>query len=116
MKKEIPLGIRLVPVSVLLIAFVMWMVSIEPTIRTGVDANFSIYDGSSVKLVIEVKNQLNDPSSFQHIETRHNEDKALGVVLVAMKFRAKNTYGGLSIKYANAVMTTSGEVISVDYQ
>ena len=62
-------------------------------------------DGSIYGFNEMVKNTLNDPESFEDVETRHSykKDKA-GVYYadVILKFRAKNGFGGVITSYANA--------------
>ena len=67
-----------------------------------VNEQFSAYDGSSYWLIKYVKQSMNDPDSFQHIETRYtdNGDKTL---TVTMKYRGNNAFGGKVVNYANAI-------------
>ena len=53
---------------------------------------FSAWDGSHPALVRAVKKQLNDPESFEHLETS-TIDKG-DYYIVIMKFTAKNGFGG----------------------
>ena len=59
---------------------------------------FSAWDGAHSGLVAEVKAQLNDPESFEHLETS-TIDKG-DYYIVIMKFTAKNGFGGRISKAA----------------
>jgi len=54
---------------------------------------FSAYDGSHRGLVSAVEKNMNDPDSFDHVETRFS-DKG-DYILVYMKYRGKNSFGAL---------------------
>lgn len=67
---------------------------------------FSPWDGSSFALVQATKNAMNDPKSFEHVETTHvvrNDGK----IEVFMRFRGKNAFGGV-------VLQTVVGVINID--
>lgn len=55
----------------------------------------SSWDGSHRKFVDAVKQQLNDPDSFEHDETRTWTVREDGRNQVLMQFRAKNGFGGV---------------------
>lgn len=63
---------------------------------------FSQWDGSHVELAKSVKNAMNDPSSYEHVETRYL-DKKDGTLLVTMKFRGNNAFGGKVLNAVNAI-------------
>ncbi len=65
-----------------------------------VESQFSAWDGSNKYLVELVKENMNDPKSFEHIETKY-KDTSDGLDLY-MKFRGKNAFGGLVINEVNA--------------
>ena len=56
--------------------------------RVKIEKQFSAWDGSHITFSRAIKDNLNDPSSFEHVETRY-EDKGT-YILVSMKYRAKN--------------------------
>lgn len=55
----------------------------------------SLWDGSHVDFVREVKDNLNDPRSFEHDETRTWTVRSDGRNPIVMHFRAKNGFGGV---------------------
>ncbi|OSB19238.1 hypothetical protein B2H94_09100 [Clostridium sporogenes] len=58
-----------------------------------VESQFSKWDGSHRGLVKLVKQNLNDPKSFEHVETKFIRDGK--DLIIVMKYRAKNVFGGL---------------------
>lgn len=58
-----------------------------------IEKQFSGWDGSHIELVKLVKNNLNDPKSFEHSETKFLEYE--GGIMVFMDYRAKNGFGAL---------------------
>src|SRR5690606_12578853 len=59
-----------------------------------VDAEFAKSDGECVDISLFVKNKLNDPSSFEHVQTTHVfwDDERVYVNVI---FRAKNGFGAI---------------------
>lgn len=61
---------------------------------------FSGWDGSHRNLEMKIKDLMNDPDSYIHEETRHN-DKGDRIVIYT-KFRGKNSFGGVVREIATA--------------
>lgn len=74
-----------------------------------IKAQFSGWDGSHINLTKVIKEKMNDPASYEHIETRF-EDKD-EYVLVVTKFRGNNEYGGKVINLMFAQVTSNGDVL-----
>lgn len=53
---------------------------------------FSGWDGSHIKLTEIIKQSLNDPESFNHLETTYIDKDSF--LIVTTKFTAKNGFGG----------------------
>lgn len=72
----------------------------------------SDWDGSCTPLVSKVKTILNDPKSFDHIETKYllQEDS----YYVEMKFRAKNGFGLMVANKAIALINEECEVLDFE--
>ena len=68
-------------------------VSKEEAREKLVEKQFSLWDGSHPALTSHIKKALNDPGSYEHIETWYG-DKG-DHIFVVCKFRAKNGFGGL---------------------
>ena len=76
-----------------------------------IDNQFSAWDGSHIKLTREIKKGMNDPESFDHIETRF---KDLGnEIVVHESFRGKNAFGGLVINKVIATVDIEGNVLTM---
>jgi hypothetical protein len=82
---------------------------------TGAERNeliseqFSGWDGSHIKLVSHVKELMNEPGSFDHVSTKY-WDKG-DYLLVRMRFRGRNGFGGVVVDSASALVGLDGEVI-----
>lgn len=75
------------------------------------------WDGSNASLVQQVKNQLREPDSFEHIETRITPE-VNGKHNITMEYRARNGFGGMNVATAvgtvdhqtcEAILTSTGE-------
>ena len=73
---------------------------------------FSEWDGSCKPLVKAVKEQMNDPKSFEHIETRYLQSE--GTATVKMKFRGKNGLGANVVSLATAKLSRDGGIGSLE--
>lgn len=70
--------------------------------RALVEKQFSSWNGAHRNLEERVKAALNDPDSYEHIETKY-QDRGKYIFL-RMKFRGANLFGG---KVVNEVMATA---------
>jgi len=71
------------------------------------------WDGSNRQLVKIVKENMNDPKSFEHVETLYKLYKDYAIVV--MKFRGKNAFNGTVLNSITAkVSLEDGSVISVE--
>lgn len=80
--------------------------------KKWVDDLFSPWDGSCRDLVQLVKDNMNDPDSFKHVETRYsnNEDDSVTII---MKYRGKNGFGGVVTEYVEAKVDYTTNIISI---
>ena len=72
---------------------------------------FNPWDGSHIKLTRQIKKYSNDPSSFQHIETRfadHDE-----YLIVETDYRAKNRFGALVRGSVRAQVNMNGDIVKI---
>ncbi len=76
-----------------------------------VESQFSSWDGSHRGLTDLIKKSMNDPSSYEHIETRFRDDG--DHIVVITKFRGANAFGGKVINTVSAKVDFSGNVIEV---
>lgn len=80
----------------------------EPTRKEIIEDGFSAWDGSHIELVKEIKKLMNDPSSFEHVETRYNDQGSR--LYVVMQFRGTNAFGGVVTQTATAYCDLDGNV------
>jgi hypothetical protein len=66
----------------------------------------SSWDGSHIKLERIVKGVLNDPDSYEHIETRVAPERS-GSHDFSMRFRAKNAFGAMIAGEARGIYNNS---------
>jgi cbb3-type cytochrome oxidase subunit 3 len=78
-----------------------------------IEGLFSGWNGSLPSLVKSVKGTMNDPDSFEHVETRYGKYQKKHFV-VSMKFRGKNAFGGVITKFVDAKVDYEGNVLEID--
>ncbi len=78
----------------------------------SIDNQFSSYDGSHIKLEEYVKNNMQNPDSYQHVSSKYKVfDDYLHVVLT---FRGSNAYGGIVTQNISAKCSLiDGNVIEI---
>lgn len=72
---------------------------------------FSRIDGSHSGLARYIKKSMNDPSSYEHVETKY-WDRGDHLV-VATTFRGKNAFGGLVLNTLRAKVNLDGQVLAI---
>lgn len=77
-----------------------------------IESQFSFLDGSQRNLVERVKSTMNDPGSFEHVETRFYDRG--DQVFVHMKFRGANAFGGKVLNEVVADTDLDGKLLSVE--
>lgn len=81
----------------------------EQKIRTG----FSGWDGSHRDFVMAIKKSMNDPDSFEHVETVYRDNQN-GTLRVVMTFRGNNMFGAKILSETIALSDIeTGKVIVV---
>ncbi len=83
----------------------------EQVRQRRIESNFSALDGSQRNLVERVKSTMHDPGSFEHVETRFYDRN--DQLLVHMKFRGANAYGGKVLNEVVADTDLDGKLLSV---
>jgi len=84
-----------------------------------IEKQFSAWDGSHTKLYLLVKNNLKDPDSLEHINTRYikHRDKDgnfNNIITVNMSYRAKNSFGGYVVEQISADYDVNGNLIKIN--
>lgn len=81
------------------------------TRQEKIEEHFSAWDGSHRGLTKLIKESMNDPKSYQHVETRY-ADKG-DYLIVVTTFRGKNAFGGVVKNSVTAKVDLNGNVISI---
>lgn len=76
-----------------------------------IEAGFSVWDGAHRKLEKLIETNLKDPDSYEHIETKYIDKQ--DHILVYMKYRAKNSFGGFVIGNVVAKCSLDGDVLEI---
>ncbi len=76
-----------------------------------VEDQFSSWDGSHTGLTKMIKENLNDPNSFEHIETKFKDNGDF--IYVFTTFTAKNGFGGRIKQTVSAKVDFNGNVIEI---
>ncbi len=79
--------------------------------KEEIETQFSGWDGSHVKLTKIIKNAMNDPKSYEHVETKYWD---MGEYLIVQtKYRGKNVFGGKVLGMVKAKVSLNGDLIEV---
>jgi len=76
-----------------------------------IDKQFSAWDGSHPALTRMIKESMNDPDSYDHMETKFRDDG--NTLFVITKFRGANAFGGKVINSVSAKVDLSGNVLEI---
>jgi hypothetical protein len=79
--------------------------------KETVEKQFSSWDGSHPGLTSIIKKSMNDPDSYEHVETRFRDDG--NSIFVITEFRGKNAFGGKVKNTISARVDFEGNVIEV---
>ena len=80
--------------------------------KVKVESAFNKWDGSNDQLVKLVKDNLNNPASFEHVSTSYI-DSGSDTIEVVMKYRATNAFNAIVTDEARANVNIDGTVISL---
>lgn len=76
-----------------------------------IEKQFSAWDGSHIKLESLIKDSMNDPKSYEHVETKYWDMK--DHLIVNTTFRGKNAFGGVVKNAVKAKVSLDGENIEI---
>jgi len=79
--------------------------------KEKIEKHFSAWDGSHQGLTKIIKESMNDPNSYEHVETRY-WDKG-DHLIVKTTFRGKNALGGVVKSLIMAKVDINGNVIEI---
>lgn len=83
----------------------------KPKTKEEIESLFSSYNGSLPSLVQEIKKQMKDPDSFEHIETSYSNIKSK--LIVEMKYSGINSFNTRVIQEVTATVDFDGNVIRI---
>jgi len=76
-----------------------------------IKSSFSVFDGSHRGLTRLIKQGLNDPKSYEHVETSHKV--MADYMVVTTVFRGKNAFGALVKNQVTAKVDFEGNVLEI---
>jgi len=79
--------------------------------KERIEKGFSGWDGSHRALTKLIKQSMNDPDSYDHVETVYWDKK--DHLIVRTTFRGKNAFGGVVKNWVKAKCDLDGNVIGV---
>jgi len=118
MKKKEPtlrqFSIALIIVAILFVFLTIKCSNNEPEqIKDPIEIQFSEWDGSHIQLTNEIKRNMNNPDSYEHIETKYMIKD--NIILVSTSFRGTNVFGAVVINNAFAEVDMNGKIINITY-
>lgn len=89
-------------------------ITVEELRKKNIEAQFSLWDGSHNQSVELIKDNMNDPKSFEHDETTYFDQE--DHLIVVTTFRGKNAFGGVITNTIRTKVdvTESGEFVNVN--
>lgn len=72
---------------------------------------FSAWDGSHRGLTARIKRSMNDPDSYEHVETRYSDQGSH--LIVVTTFRGANAFGGKVLTTVRAKTDMQGHVLEI---
>lgn len=79
-----------------------------------IESGFSAWNGSHIAITRIIKKSMNDPKSFEHVETSYGDRG--DYLVVKTTFRGKNAFGGVVLNWITAKCDLDGNVIEVTGQ
>jgi hypothetical protein len=83
----------------------------KPTRTELIENQFNPWDGSHINLTRLIKESLNDPNSYEHVETVYWDNHTH--IIVSTTFRGKNVFGGVVENYIKAKYDDKGKLIAI---
>jgi len=79
--------------------------------KKKIESSFSGWDGSHRGLETYIKNSMDDPDSYEHVETRYGDKGSY--LIVVTTFRGKNKFGGVVKQTVSAKVSLDGQVLQI---
>jgi hypothetical protein len=83
----------------------------QETRKERIERQFSVWDGSHRGLTKTIKDAMNDPRSYEHVETVSWDQG--DYLVVRTTFRGKNAFGGVVKNWIKAKVDLDGNVIAI---
>ncbi|MFK5895068.1 MAG: zinc ribbon domain-containing protein [Pseudomonadota bacterium] len=79
--------------------------------KTLIEKSFSSWDGSHRGLESTIKASMNDPGSYEHVETRYGDKGSY--LFLQTTFRGKNKFGGVVKQTISAKASLEGKILQI---
>ncbi|MBN2017668.1 MAG: hypothetical protein JW794_06030 [Candidatus Cloacimonetes bacterium] len=79
--------------------------------KERIEKQFNSWDGSHNELTNYIKNNMNDPKSYEHIETVYSDHGDYLIVITS--FRGKNVFGGIVKNSIKAKVDIDGKILEI---
>lgn len=85
-----------------------------------IERQFSAWDGSHIAVTRRIKEEMNDPKSYEHVKTEYIDCMKVSkcgdedFITVITDFRGKNAFGGVVKNSVLAKVTVEGEIVSFE--
>lgn len=81
--------------------------------KEQIESQFSAWDGSHKKVVDEIKKQMKNPNSYEHIKTVYfDREKMDNMIKVVCEFRGTNAFNAVVKNTAEAIIDMNGNIKS----
>lgn len=78
-----------------------------------IEKQFSVWDGSHDNTVKEIKKQMKNPKSYEHVKTVYiDREKIDNTIKVICEFRGTNSYNAIVINRAESIVNLNGDIKS----
>lgn len=84
-----------------------------PTKADSIRQQFSAWDGSHINFKQFIKDNMNDPSSFEHVKTAYEIRKDSTEILIQMTYRGTNAFGGVVTNTSQGLANINGDIIKL---
>lgn len=81
--------------------------------KEQIEKQFSVWDGSHDNTVKEIKKQMKNPKSYEHIKTVYiDREKIDNTIKIVCEFRGTNSYNAVVINRAESIVDLNGNIKS----
>jgi len=80
--------------------------------KQELEKQFSAWDGSHIELERMIKKSMNDPKSYEHVETGYSDYGKF--IIVMTKLRGKNAFGAMVLSVVKAKVYNDGRIVIIE--